>query len=228
VTQTWTSAEADAGNGAASDTVYHLILDLILRGEVAGGERLREQSLAELAGVSRTPVRQALNRLAAEGVVRLSRHKGAEVVPLTDDDTLALLDVRARFEPYAAGLAVPRLTEDDLDRLAEVNDRMRALVVGDDPRPMELSRLNNDFHAVFVQRCGNRHLAAAINSFLMPATVARTFGAYSPTALRRSVQHHDELIQSARAGDPAWAESVMRTHILAARHAYDPEERQPS
>lgn len=215
------SAHPHANGGAAADTAYHAILGLILRGEVGGGERLREQSLAEVAGVSRTPVRQALNRLAAEGVVRLSRHKGAEVVSLTDEDTVALLEVRARFEPYAVSLAVPLLTAADLERLTEVNDRMRSLVDGDDAQPLELGRLNNEFHAVFVHRCGNRHLASAINSFLMPATVARTFGRYSPTALRRSIQHHDELVQSAQAGDAAWAESVMRTHILAARHAYD-------
>lgn len=212
--------------GAAADTAYEAILGLIVRGEVQGGERLREQSLAEAARVSRTPVRQALNRLAAEGVVRLSRHKGAEVVSLTDEDTLALLEVRARFEPYATGLAVPNLLEDDLDRLAEINDRMLALIDADDVQPLELGRLNNEFHGVFVHRCGNRHLAAAINSLLLPATVARTFGRYSPAALRRSVQHHDELLESSRAGDAAWAESVMRTHILAARHAYDHREAQ--
>lgn len=217
----------EPGWGAAADTAYDAILGLILRGEVQGGEPLREQSLARVAGVSRTPVRQALNRLAAEGVVRLSRHKGAEVVSLTDEDTLALLEVRARFEPYAASLAVPRLTEADLDHLTEVNDRMRALVAGDDAQPLELGRLNNEFHAVFVHRCGNRHLATAINSFLMPATVARTFGRYSATALRRSIQHHDELVESSRAGDAAWAESVMRTHILAARHAYDHRDETP-
>lgn len=219
--------DADAGWGVAANTAYHATLELILRGDVQEGERLREQSLAEIAGVSRTPVRQALNRLAAEGVVRLSRNRGAEVVSLTDEDTLALLEVRARFEPYAAALAVPRFTEGDLSHLTQVNDRMRTLVDSDDPQPIELSRLNNAFHAVFVQRCGNRHLSAAIHSLLMPATVARTFSRYSPGALQRSIQHHDEMVDAARAGDPSWAESVMRTHILAARHAYDQKDQQP-
>lgn len=230
MTQTETvtgDTHADSGWGVAADTAYDAILELILRGGVEGGERLREQSLAELAGVSRTPVRQALNRLAAEGVVRLSRNKGAEVVSLTDEDTVALLEIRARFEPYAARLAVPRFTKDDVDHLAELNDLMRNLVDQADLKPLELGRLNNQFHAVFVQRCGNRHLSSAIRSFLMPAAVARTFGRYSPTALRRSIQHHEELVEAARAGDASWAEAVMGTHILAARHAYDQEDERP-
>lgn len=217
-------AFADADWGAAANTAYHATLQLILRGEVKGGERLREESLAKIAGVSRTPVRQALNRLASEGVVLLSRNRGAVVVSLTDEDTLALLEARAHFEPYAAALAVPHLNESDLSRLVEINDRMRSLAENDDTKPMDLSRLNNQFHAVFVQRCGNRHVAGAIHSLLMPATVARTFGRYSPAALRRSIRHHDELVEAARAGDAAWVESLMRTHILAARHAYDNRE----
>jgi DNA-binding GntR family transcriptional regulator len=206
--------------GESAEIAYNKILDLLLHGEAPPGGRLRENYLAELTGVSRTPVRQALNRLAAEGVVRLSRNRGAQVVELTDEDARALLDLRARFEPYATRLAVAHMKLEHLDRLVELADQMERLVATEDWHPVALSRLNNEFHGVLIENCGNRHLVMALQSVVMPATVARTFDRYTPEALQRSMAHHAELIDAARAGDGEWAESVMRTHILAARHAY--------
>jgi DNA-binding GntR family transcriptional regulator len=206
--------------GESAEIAYNKILDLLLHGEAPPGGRLRETYLAELTGVSRTPVRQALNRLAAEGVVRLSRNRGAQVVELTDEDARALLDLRARFEPYATRLAVAHMKLEHLDRLVELADQMERLVATEDWHPVALSRLNNEFHGVLIENCGNRHLVMALQSVVMPATVARTFDRYTPEALQRSMAHHAELIDAARAGDGEWAESVMRTHILAARHAY--------
>lgn len=206
--------------GESAEIAYNKILDLLLHGETPAGGRLRENHLAELTGVSRTPVRQALNRLAAEGVVRLSRNRGAQVVQLTDDDARGLLDLRARFEPYATRLAVGHMTEEHLDRLVDLADQMEGLIDSADFHPVTLSRLNNEFHGVLIENCGNRHLVMALQSVVMPAMVARTFDRYTPEALQRSMAHHTELIDAARARDAEWAESVMRTHILAARHAY--------
>lgn len=206
--------------GESAETAYNKILDLLLHGEAPAGGRLPENQLADLTGVSRTPVRQALNRLAAEGVVRLSRNRGAQVVNLTDDDARGLLDLRARFEPYATHLAVDHMTEEHLGRLAHLADQMERLIRSGEFNPVTLSRLNNEFHGTFIENCGNRYLGMALQSVMMPAMVARTFDRYTPESLERSMAHHAELIDAARVGDAEWAESVMRTHILAALHAY--------
>lgn len=206
--------------GESAEIAYNKILDLLLHGETEAGGRLRENQLAELTGVSRTPVRQALNRLASEGVVSLSRNRGAQVVNLTDDDARGLLDLRARFEPYATRLAVDHMTEEHLGQLVHLADKMERLIAGEEFDPVTLSRINNEFHGVLIDNCGNRHLAMALQSVVMPAMVARTFDRYTPQSLERSMAHHAELIDAARVGDAEWAESVMRTHILAARHAY--------
>jgi DNA-binding GntR family transcriptional regulator len=211
---------AAASWGESAEIAYNKILDLLLHGEAPAGGRLRENHLADLTGVSRTPVRQALNRLAAEGVVRLSRNRGAQVVQLTDDDARGLLDLRARFEPYATRLAVDHMTEEHLGQLVSLAEQMERLIESEEFHPVTLSRLNNEFHGVLIENCGNRHLVMALQSVVMPAMVARTFDRYTPGALQRSMAHHAELIDAARARDAEWAESVMRTHILAARHAY--------
>lgn len=213
--------EQDEGRpaGEAAQTAYDVILRLILAGDLPAGQRLREQALAERVGVSRTPVRQALNRLAVEGLVTLNPNRSATVVEFTEEDVTGILDLRARFEAYAAGLAVPRLEAEHIDRLAELAAAMEELVRGDF-RTTELSALNSEFHAIFIDHCGNRHLASTIRTLVRPVMMVRTFDTYTPEALRRSQQHHAELVEASRARDGVWAESVMRSHIRAARHAH--------
>ncbi|WP_051478556.1 GntR family transcriptional regulator [Arthrobacter sp. H5] len=196
---------------------YAQVRALITSGELAAGSWLREKTLAERIGVSRTPIREALNRLSAEGMVEISRNKGAQVVSFTPDDVAGLYDVRAGFEPHAALLAVPRLTDQDVDRLAELAAAMEEAVRSG--QLDSLSALNSAFHGLFVDRCGNRHFATALQTLMRPAVVAHTFRKYSPEALNRSMLHHAELVAAARARDGEWAEAIMRTHILAARNA---------
>jgi DNA-binding GntR family transcriptional regulator len=202
----------------ASERAYTALLGRISAGELSAGERLLEQSLAEAIGVSRTPVRDALRRLAAEGMVDIHPNRGAQVVSFTPEDVAALYAMRAEFEPVAARLSVPLLTDDDRRRLAVLAAQMEA-VVDEGRDPGELTTLNNAFHAVFVDGAGNRHLAIALQALFRPAVVTRTFRRYDERALRRSMQHHAELVEAAEARDGQWAEAVMRAHILSARHA---------
>jgi DNA-binding GntR family transcriptional regulator len=205
----------------AAERAYARVLSMITSGELSAGSWLREKTLAEMTGVSRTPVRQALNRLGAEGLVELSRNRGAQVVSFSSADIAALYDVRARFEPEAVRLAVPRMSSDDLRRLAQLSDQMEKVVrEGSDPE--RLTALNTDFHGLFMERCGNRHLVTALQAVLRPAIVTRTFRQYDERALHRSMLHHAELVEAAEAGDGEWAEAVMRAHILAARHITAP------
>lgn len=209
---------ADPTTGEASDRVYAALLTRISDGELAAGERLYEQALAQALGVSRTPVRDALKRLAAEGLVDTTPNKGAQVISFTAEDAATLYELRAQFEPVACRLSVPRLGESDLAELEDLDARMQEIVAGGHD-PAGLTGLNNAFHAVFVERCGNRHLSIALQALFRPAVVTRTFREYSPRSLERSMQAHQQLVEAALAGDGEWAEAVMRAHILSTRHA---------
>lgn len=218
MTRSQTAGAPEPITGDVSDRVYTELLDQISAGRFSAGERLFEQALARDLGVSRTPVRDALKRLAAEGLVDATPNKGAQLISFTPEETASMYDLRAQFEPVACRLAVLRLDADDIQRLQDLNDRMHTIVAnGHDPA--ELTTLNNAFHAVFVDQCGNRHLAIALQALFRPTIVTTTFRRYDPRALERSMQHHRELVEAARAGDGEWAEAVMRSHILAARHA---------
>jgi DNA-binding GntR family transcriptional regulator len=168
--------------------------------------------------MSRTPVRDALRRLAGEGVVELSRNRGAQVASFTPGELASLYNVRSQIEPMAAALAVHGFTEDDLSRMEDLCEQMEAIVAsGEDPA--RITPLNNAFHDMFIDGCGNRHLSAAVHSVVRPAVVTHTFRHYDERQMRRSMQHHWELLDAARARDGEWAEAVTRVHILASRHA---------
>lgn len=212
-------AEATLRGVDAAHTAYDTILRMILTGELEGGQRLGEQNLATRVGVSRTPVRQALSRLAAEGLVSVQPNRSATVVRFTDEDIAGILDLRAQLESKAAGLAVPNLDGDKVRRLDELAHGILCLIDGDFDT-VELSALNNEFHSIFSQNCGNRHLASTLRTLVRPVMVIRTFDSYTPEALRRSAWHHIEMVDAVRAGDGEWVESVMRSHIRAARYAH--------
>ncbi|GAB3493017.1 GntR family transcriptional regulator [Flexivirga lutea] len=204
----------------AAERAYEAVLERIYDGRLAAGARLPEQALAADIGVSRTPVREAVRRLAAEGMVDVVPNRGAQVVSVTEKDNRELYTLRAELEPVAARLAVERMDASDLARLLDLHERMLD-IVGSGHDRAELTSLNNAFHTLFIERCGNRHLGLAIGALMRPVLVTRTFRAYDHDSLLRSMRYHGDLITAARVRDGEWAEAVMRAHILSARHVGD-------
>lgn len=210
-------ASESAGRRGAEDA-YAAIRDQILRGERAGGEWLREGDLATALGVSRTPVREALRRLAAEGLVRHEPNRGVQVESWSLHDLDEIFSLRAVLEPWGCALAAASGTV-DVDELAHLADEMDRAAAGAVPDVDAITALNNRFHRLILAAAGNERLVHLVASVVAVPLVWRTFSHYTPEALRRSLAHHHELVAALRAGDPAWAESVMRSHVRAARVA---------
>lgn len=208
--------EDPAGRRGAEDA-YRAIRDQILRGDREGGEWLREGDLATSLGVSRTPVREALRRLAAEGLVRHEPHRGVQVESWSIHDLDEIFSLRAVLEPWGCGLAATSGLA-DLDALDGLAHAMDAAAEGR-PDLDEITRLNNRFHRAVMDASGNTRLSQLVATVVEVPLVWRTFSHYSPAAMRRSLAHHHELVDALRAQDPAWAESVMRSHVQAARTA---------
>lgn len=204
----------------AADTAYGAIRDGILDGGYGPGDRLREEELAEAVGVSRTPIREALRRLAADGLVELGTNRGAQVVAFTDTDLAEIFDLRGLIEPYAHGLAAATIDATTLEHLCALAEEMESLGArrGDRSRG-RIAELNRDFHGSIVAAAGRERLSAVLQQVIQVPVVHRTFHRYTPEALARSFEHHRELIDALTAGDGAWASSVMTSHIHAARAA---------
>jgi DNA-binding GntR family transcriptional regulator len=202
----------------SAERALHSLRELILGGELTPGARLGEVELADRLGVSRTPVREALSRLAAEGIVEIQPNRGARVATWTVAELEGVFDLRSSLEPQLTAYAVPNATSADVEDLQELADRM--IAVGR-PGPRQnldaLVPLNRAFHDRLVALADHPTLATALAGAIHPPIVLRNFHAYDEASLRRSLAHHAEIVAALRAGDATWARAVMTAHIHNAR-----------
>ena len=205
----------------ASDRVYAALRAGILDGSHGFGERLGEIEVAHLLGTSRTPVREALRRLGSEGLVEVLPNRGARVRTWTAQDLEETYELRAVLEGLGARRAAGQVAPEVVDELAALATEMVTVDPSLGHRPpgdfADLAALNARFHAVIVGAAGSDRLAATLAGLVRLPLVMRTYHRYTPAALARSHAHHHEIVDALRAGDGAWAESVMRSHVLAAR-----------
>ena len=204
---------------AAVDRVYAELRQRILDGTYAQGARLGEADLADGLGVSRTPVREALRRLGSEGLLSTLPNKGARVRTWTASELGDITDLRALLEGHAAARAATRVTEDDLRTMEDLVSRMEAATQEEAATPdIDLiTELNGAFHGAIITAAGNSLLPELMRSLIHVPVVSRTFRLYSPARMRLSMRQHRDVLDALTARDPAWAEAVMRVHILSTR-----------
>ena len=187
-------------------------------GRWSSGAHLREVELATELGVSRTPVREALRRLASEGVLAFEPHIGATVPDWSQADLEEIFALRSRLESYAAELAALHAEDAAISAMREATRAMEsAAFSGDVPNAVAVTDSNDRFHRLIVSASRSRRLAGFISSIVELPLVVRTFGRFDAHAMRRSIAHHDEIIEAISHRDPVWAAAVMRAHIQAGR-----------
>lgn len=200
---------------AALDHAVEALRDRILSGQLPGGSRLGEVELARELGMSRTPVRQALLRLAAEGLVEIAANRGARVIARSDSELEYVFEMRARLEGLAARRAATRATDEQIELLDTVAHELA--VHAREGRMDVVTKLNGQFHGTLIEIADSSTLANAVAGLLHASVLARTQGSFDQAAQERSSNHHIEIVAAIRAHDPDWAESVMRSHLLSAR-----------
>lgn len=203
---------------AAVDKAEISLRDLILGGDLAPGERLGEVELADSLGMSRTPVREALRRLSSQGLVEVTSNKGARVTAWSKRELDQVFVLRAHLEGLAAA-ATARLASDvQIERLDSLAVEMAAAALPLDRRDLaRVTELNAAFHSLLLEVAGTTTLASALSGLIHASVLNRTQHSFDEPAMRRSVQHHLEIVAAVRARDPEWAESVMHSHLLSAR-----------
>lgn len=204
----------------ASDRAYATIRSRILSGELAPGEQLAEEALAESCGVSRTPVRDALRRLEAELLVARSDTQRTFVADWSLDDVADAFELRAILEGRAARLAAARITPAVLDRLRDANALVGQAVQQAVPDIAAFLEGNRQFHATLLETANSRRLTALLTTLIEQPVVWRTAHFYDRASLVRSHDEHNELIAAFQRRDGAWAEAIMTGHILRAYYAY--------
>jgi DNA-binding GntR family transcriptional regulator len=202
------------------EVAYMQVRDRILTGAYQPGTRLSEQAIADELQLSRTPVREALRRLSETGLVELKANQRAKVMGWSVDLLRDTFDTRVLLESEGARHAASQISTDQLQELADLMTGMEeALARGGPESGDAIARLNLRFHAGVVEASGRKHIIRlAENLRFQPRMVIGTPG-LAEDFRRRSMHQHREIHLALQAGDPEWAESTMRSHLLAARQA---------
>lgn len=202
-------------------SVFERLRRLILEGEYGPRERLIEEQLAERLGVSRTPIRQALTMLEAEGLVEIVPNKGAMVCSFSVEEVWDIYDLRAVLEGHAARRAAGRINEREMFRLRELAEEMEDLTRRRfEDREEEirlLVALNNEFHGTIVTASKNKRLERMIRRTIELPLVFKAFFWYTPQERLVSNHYHRQILGALEAGDGERAEIVMREHVYEGR-----------
>lgn len=204
----------------ASDRAYDRIRDMILQGDLPPGAQIREEHLAEVCGVSRTPVRDALRRLESQAFIRRSESQRSFVADWSLDDIADAFELRAILEARAARRAAERMDRTALQKLRDCN-RTILKAVSQVPADVQgFLSANREFHAIILEKAESRRLTSLLSALIEQPVIWRTAHHYGREALLRSHGEHEELLAAFARRDGAWAEAVMSAHIHRAFHAY--------
>ncbi|MDT7919871.1 MAG: GntR family transcriptional regulator [Meiothermus sp.] len=191
------------------EAAYAHLRGAILAGSLLPGARISEPGLAQELGISRTPVREALQRLAQEGLVELLPGKGARVRVLSAEEVREVYDVRALLEGEAAALAAQNATEAELNRLEKLLLKLDALPAEAYAQQMQVDL---DFHTALVEAAHNKTLARIYADLRSSLTLIRSFQ-QTLSQHPRTRQQHQAILAALKAHDLARAAEAARTHV---------------
>jgi DNA-binding GntR family transcriptional regulator len=196
-----------------SDGVYEHLKDLIVAGRLVPGEQILEDQVKQDLGVSRTPVREALQRLQFEGLVEVRPHKGTFVSRVDVESLREIFEFREAIEGQAAALAALRMSPEARAELQQLQDVFRQSVASGDPKSFHES--DTRLHRAVVAACGNGRLQQAVS--IIESLIARTrfLSIIALTRMEQSSSEHEAIIDAVVRGDPRAAEERMRNHIRA-------------
>ncbi|WP_310475878.1 GntR family transcriptional regulator [Sandarakinorhabdus sp.] len=209
-----------ASTSSAADRAYAEIRGLILAGDANPGTPLREEALADIVGVSRTPIRDALRRLEAELYAVRTPGGRLVVADWNVDDVVEMFALRAMLEGHAAARAARRVTAAQLAELKSCNAAIEAAVARPEPDIASFLAGNRRFHDLVLAASASVRLTTMLTGLVEQPIVRRTATRYDRSDLARSAHEHDQLIQAFAAHDEEWACAVMTAHIRRALHAF--------
>ncbi len=196
------------------ERVFDVLEEEILSGKLKSGDSLTELSLSERLGVSRTPVRGALQRLADEGLVDMMPNRGAVVVGVSEDDLVNIYKIRMRLEGLAARSAAERMTDADKKRLADAVELSEFYIRKDDAE--HLKELDTEFHGIIYGSCSNKMLTKMLAGMHKSIKTYRKLSLSVSGRHAKSLEEHRDILRAIERGDADEADRLTSNHIAAA------------
>ncbi len=192
--------------------VYRILKTRIVKGDLKPGEKLLEIKIAKQLGVSRTPVREALKQLSAEGFLKMYPNLGAVVVEFSLEDIREVLQIRRALEGLAASIAAEKSSKEEITKLEEIIEKMSNCVSKNDITAY--SDLNGEFHNLIFSVCGNKRLIKICNNL---SNSEQRFKIRSLRGnlgrLKYSLKEHQEIVKALKRRDAEQAGKLSQIHI---------------
>ncbi|MFC9324966.1 GntR family transcriptional regulator [Kitasatospora sp. NPDC057015] len=196
-----------------ADLVYDSLRAAIAEGDLKPGERINMDELARNLGVSKIPIREAVKRLEADGLVVSRVHSGVAVAEVDAAEMRGVFLAREAIEGLVAGLAAQRVTDAQLAELEAVQQQMRGRL---GTRSLQkLPELNSEFHRILAEAAGYRILAELTDQLLLTVRRHRIASPADPDNWAQVIAEHDEIVAALRRRDPDAAAQAAKAHINA-------------
>ena len=199
------------GSASLETRVYNELREALLCGEFKKGESLTEHMLTQKLGVSRTPVRSALQRLAEDGLVSLIPNRGAVVIGIAKEDIVDIYRIRMRLEGLASAMAAEKITEEGKQQLSENAALFEFYVQRRDTEHIE--ELDTVFHRMIYEASGSRTLARILSELHCNTKAYRIQSLCVPGRLSKTLDEHLEILNAIQNGDAEKAEKLTSAHI---------------
>ena len=195
--------------------VFQTIRDNILNGVYRENEELRENTIANELGVSRTPVREALRQLELEGLVKMIPNKGAFVTGITADDVKDIYAIRSLLEGLCARWATEHITEKQIEELEEIillSEYHVKKAHGE--KSQQVAELDSKFHEVLYNASNSRILNHVLSDFHKYVRMARKASVANPERAEKSIEEHKRILEALKNKDAESAESWATEHMM--------------
>lgn len=193
------------------DALSDRLREMIVEGSLAPGEKINERELCEAFGVSRTPLREAVQALAKEGLVQITPRRGARVAPMTVDDLDEVFPIMGALEALAGELACARLTPNVVGEIRVLHLAMVAAFERGDRH--SYFRLNEEIHDRIFKAAGNQTLIQIRRALAARVRRARFRANLSPQRWQKAVAEHEEIVAALDAADGPRLGRLLRDHL---------------
>ena len=204
----------DKNTHSLEEQVYYILEEEILSGVLSRGDTLTETSLSTRLGVSRTPLRGALARLAEEGLINIIPNRGAVVVGIGDEELVDIYKIRMRLEGLASSEAAKKITDKDKKALRESVELSEFYISKQNTD--KLKELDTEFHNIIYRASGNRLLQKTLSELHRNIKFYRKRSLGVANRLERSIAEHREILDAIERGDAEAADNLTSRHIQAA------------
>ena len=201
-------------NTPLGDQVYAIIWEQIVTHKLRAGDKISDLRLSEELGVSRTPIREALHRLSQDGIVRSESRRGFFVATFSSQDISEVYDIRTALEVLAVRLALPQITDAELeDEQHAVNELRGEIVAGIDGAEERWLARDRAFHRMLAQKAHNHRLESILTGLQIQIGVFQVYGIHSSPLRLLSLDHHQRILDALKERDPQAVERAMERHI---------------